>query len=114
MILMNTPTVTETVPVVTGIDGVMWIADTRVTLDTLIHAFQDGATAEEIAQQYPVVPLADIYALIGYCLHRRTEIEAYLDQRRQVAERVRQENEAHFNPAGIRARLLARCADGTA
>jgi uncharacterized protein (DUF433 family) len=81
MIWMNSHTATETVPVVTGIDGVERIADTRVTLDMLIHEFYDGANAEEIAQQYPVVPLADIFAPIGYYLHRRTEIEDYLDQR---------------------------------
>ena len=56
----------------------MRIAHTRVTLDTLVSAFQDGATAEEIAQQYSAVPLADIYSLIGYYLRRRPEIEAYL------------------------------------
>jgi uncharacterized protein (DUF433 family) len=31
-----------------------------------VNAFQDGATAEEMAQQYPSVPLADIYSVIGY------------------------------------------------
>ena len=39
-------------------------------------------------------------------------MEAYLAQRRQATERVRQQNEARFNPVGIRARLLARRAGG--
>ncbi|MDG4552277.1 MAG: DUF433 domain-containing protein [Candidatus Contendobacter sp.] len=113
MIVMNAPAITETVPIVTDNDGVIRIAGTRVTLDTLVDAFQEGATAEEIAQQYPAVPLADIYSLIGYYLRRRPEIEEYLVRRRQAAGRVRQENEARFDPAGIRARLLARRAGGT-
>lgn len=54
------------------------------------------------------MPLADIYSVIGYYLRRRPEIETYLARRRQAAEQVRQQNEARFNPVGIRARLLAR------
>lgn len=114
MTVTNSPVVTETVPVVTNRDGVLCVAQTRVTLDTLIQAFQEGATAEEIALQYPTVPLADIYSVIGYYLRRQAEMEAYLARRRQAAEQVRQQNEARFNPVGIRARLLARRTGGTA
>jgi hypothetical protein len=68
----------------------------------------EGATAEEIVQQYPVLALADVYAVIGYYLRHRPEVEAYLAQRREAAERVRRENRARFDATGIRARLLAR------
>ncbi|MFZ1643839.1 MAG: DUF433 domain-containing protein [Candidatus Contendobacter sp.] len=105
---MSTPTTTEIIPVITDRDGVMRILHTRVTLDTLIDAFEDGATAEEIAQQYPTVSLADIYSVIGYYLRRHAEIEAYLARRRQAAQQIRQQNEARFNPTNIRARLQAR------
>jgi len=57
--------------------------------------------------------LADIYSVIGYSLHRRPEIGAYLARRRQATERVCQQNQARFNPAGIRAGLLARRRGGT-
>ena len=110
---MNIPAVTQTIPVVTDADGAIRVANTRVPLETLIDAFQNGATAEEIAQQYPSVSLADVYSIIGYCLHQRSEIEAYLARRRQVAEQVRLENERRFSPKGIRARLLARRTDET-
>lgn len=112
--MMNTATVTESIPVVIDHDGVMRILHSRVTLDTLVSAFQDGATAEEIAQQYPTVSLADIYSIIGYYLRRRPEIDAYLARRQQAAQQVRQQNEMRLNPAGIRARLLARRAARTA
>ena len=59
-------TVTEILPLTTDDDGVIRVGGTRVTLDTLIAAFTEGATAEEIAQQYPSVRLADIYSVIGY------------------------------------------------
>ena len=86
MIVMNAPAITETIPIIKDNDGVIRIARTRVTLDTVVNAFQEGATAEEIAQQYPAVSLADIYSLIGYYLRRRLEIETYLAQQRQVGE----------------------------
>ena len=54
--------VTETVPLVTDMDGVVRIGKTRVTLDTVISAFLDGATAEEVVHQYPSLNLADVYA----------------------------------------------------
>jgi hypothetical protein len=49
-----------------------------------------------------------VYAVIGYYLRRRPAVETYLEGRRQVAGTVRQQNETRFDPAGIRARLLAR------
>lgn len=74
--------------------------------------FLEGATAEELAQQYPSVSLADVYYTIGYYLHRRDEVEAYLRRREVQAEQVRRQNETRFDPGGIRERLLARRADG--
>ena len=68
----------------------------------------DGATPEEISYQYPTLALADIYAVVGYYLSNRNEVEAYLEQRRYEAARVRARNEQAFPPEGVRARLLAR------
>ena len=44
----------ETAPTIIDTDGVARIAKTRVTLDTVILAFEQGATAEEIAYRYPI------------------------------------------------------------
>jgi len=89
-------------------DGVMRVGGTRVTLDTVVAAFEEGATAEEIAHQYPSLNLADVYAVIGYYLRQRPEIEAYLRQRQRQAKDIRQQNESRFDPHGVRDRLLAR------
>jgi uncharacterized protein (DUF433 family) len=98
----------EPIPLETDQDGVIHVSGTRVTLDTLVTAFNQGATPEEIAQQYPSVPLPDIYAVISFYLHRQSEVEGYLEERRRQSEAVRRENESRANPAGIRERLLAR------
>ena len=89
-------------------DGVWRVGGTRVTLDTVIAAFNEGATAEEIAQQYPSLKLADVYSVIGYYLRRRQEVDAYLKERQRASERVRQENECRIPSQGLRERLLAR------
>jgi uncharacterized protein (DUF433 family) len=105
---MTIPAATETLPLDMGQDGVIRVSQTRVTLDTLVQAFTEGATAEEIAQQYPSVPLADVYSVIGYYLRQGQDIEAYLSRRQEQALLVRRQIEERNNPVGIRERLLAR------
>ena len=99
---------TQPVPLATGPDGVIRVAGKRVTLDSVAAAFERGATAEEIAQQYPVLPLADVYSVLGYLLHHQSEVAAYLAERAERSAAVRRENERRFDATGIRARLLAR------
>ncbi|SRR6266581_1309062 len=98
----------EPMPFLTDSDGVVRITGTRVTLDTLIAAFREGATAEAIAEQYPSLALGDVYTAIGYYLRHQAEVESYLEKRRRLADQVRQKNERRFSPVGIRGRLLAR------
>lgn len=99
---------TPHVPLETDPDGVVRVGNTRMTLDTLIAAFQEGATAEEILHQYPVLELADIYSVIGYYLRQQADVDTYLRQRQEHADQVRRENEHRFDPQGVRDRLLAR------
>jgi len=102
----------EAPPLTTDADGVVRVGGTRVTFDTVIAAFSAGATPEEIAQQFPSLSLADVYQVIGFYLHRPSEVQEYLQQRKLQSDAVRAENERRFDPAGIRARLLARRATG--
>jgi uncharacterized protein (DUF433 family) len=101
----------DPIPLVMDVDGVMRIGGTRVTLDTLVSAFSDGATAEEIVQQYPSLRLGDVYAVLGYYLRRRPDIEVYLRQRQALTIEVREQNESRFDPQGVRDRLLARVSE---
>lgn len=105
---MNAANVLERVPIHTDAYGIVRVAGTRVTLETIVDAFAAGATAEEIAQQYPTVPLVDVYSVITYYLRNQPEVETYLKEREALAERFQQEVEARFPSQGIRERLLAR------
>ncbi len=99
---------TDPIPLVTDADGVVRISKTRVTLDTVVTAFLEGSTAEEILEQYPSLQLSDIYSVIGYYLRHKAEVDAYLLERQHRAAEVRQEAQRRFNPVGVRDRLLAR------
>jgi len=98
----------ETPPLAADAAGAFRVGDSRVTLDTVVGAFCDGATAEEIAEQYPAISLGQVYAVIAYYLAHTAEVDEYLRVREQRAVEVRQANERLFDPAGIRARLMAR------
>ena len=99
-------------PITTDQDGVLRVAGTRVTLDSVVMAFDLGATPEEIVQRYPTVDLASAYALIAYVLRHRESVDLYLTERSKAASGVQAEVEAQFPPDGLRARLLARRTEG--
>ena|ERR1041384_3604718 len=103
LVIQRTP-----VPLREDADHVVRVAGTRVTLDTVVAAFQEGATPEEIAQQYPSLRLADVYAVVGYYLQHKEQVDEYLRERQQVAGETRRENESKYSPQSVRARLLAR------
>ena len=101
----------EPVPLQMDAQGTIKIAKTRVTLDLVIAAFLDGASAEEIADTFDTLDLCDVYSVLGYYIHHKNDIDSYLQQRQQQAEGIRAKIETRQNHAGLRDRLLARLAN---
>src|ERR1043166_1668203 len=99
---MNISIVTKPVPLHLDAAGVLRVGGTRVSLDSVLAAFHDGATPEEIVQQYDAVSLADVYAVIGYYLENQSAIASYLAARRVQGEELRQAVENRCSPYGIR------------
>ena len=99
----------ETPPLRRDASGALRIGRSRVLLELVIRAFQDGATPEVIAQRYPSAALADIYAVVAYYLRHRADIDTYLAEREHKAQEVRHRIESHQGDlTDLRARLLAR------
>ena len=98
----------ETPPLSADASGVFRVGGSRVTLDSVVGAFHDGSTAEEIVEQYPAISLGQVYAVIAYYLAHTAEVDDYLRTRDDRSAEVRQANERLFDPTGIRARLMAR------
>jgi uncharacterized protein (DUF433 family) len=88
-------------------DGVVRIAGTRVPLERVVRAFLAGSTAEQIVQDYDVLAIEDVYAVINYYLHHRGEVDAYLSAAEQKAAETKEQLEQIDDPTGIRVRLLA-------
>ena len=105
---MNLAMVAEKIPIETDTDGVVRVGKTRVTIDILVEAFNGGSTAEEIIYQFPVLNLADVYAVITYYLRNRDSVESYLNKRKQISEQIKRRNLEFKKTEEIRNRLLAR------
>ncbi|MGB7415770.1 MAG: DUF433 domain-containing protein [Thermosynechococcaceae cyanobacterium] len=88
--------------------GGIRIGQSRVTLDSLLAAYHNGSTPEEIAIQYSVLCLADIYATIAYYLAHREQLDVYLERRQQEAQQNREQLAQRHNLTNLRERLLAR------
>ncbi|MCL1491621.1 MAG: DUF433 domain-containing protein [Pseudanabaena sp. Salubria-1] len=88
--------------------GGIRIGSSRVTLDSLLATYHNGSTPEEIAIQYPVLHLEDIYSAIAYYLSHRQEIDNYFEQRNQKAQQLRQQITQKHNLVELSQRLLTR------
>jgi uncharacterized protein (DUF433 family) len=55
----------DVIPLAKDANGVYRVGGTRVTLDLVVRAFNRGATAEEIVQDFPSLQLSHVYQVIG-------------------------------------------------
>jgi uncharacterized protein (DUF433 family) len=95
--LMNLALEREAPPLQQDKTGAIRVGNTRVLLELLIQAFQNGATPEAIVQQYDTLTLSDVYQTIGYYLSHRSIVESYLHDREQLAQQV-QTKISQLNP----------------
>lgn len=89
-------------------DGVIRVAPTRVTLQTVVEAYHQGATPEEIALRHPVLTLEQVYGTISYYLSNEASLRGYLDEQRASSEAARRDAEQRPVVAQLRDRLRAR------
>jgi uncharacterized protein (DUF433 family) len=59
-------------------DGNYYVAGTRVSLDSIVHAFRRGESPETICQNFEVLQLEDVYGAIAYYLANQSAIDDYL------------------------------------
>lgn len=62
------------------IDAGYRVADSRVSLDSIVHAYLRGQSAESIAQSFPVLSLEQVYGALTYYLANRMEIDEHLQR----------------------------------
>lgn len=81
---------TQEVPLSVSEDGTLRIASTRVSLDSGLHHYQQGATAEEIALRFPALRLADIHSCLAYYLNHQEALGEYMSRQQQHADALQQ------------------------
>jgi uncharacterized protein (DUF433 family) len=96
------------VPLRTDDDGTIRVSGTRVPLESLIACHQRGDKPEEIHAAFPVVPLADVYAVLAYYLVHQAEVDAYIQQGDKAADALRRDLEArHPDMFALQTKLRA-------
>jgi len=71
--------------------GHLRIEGTRITVNQIVVWYKQGYGPEEIADQYPQLTLAQVYAALAYYHANREEIEADLVAEKLEAERLEKE-----------------------
>lgn len=85
--------------------GALRVGNSRVLLELVIDAFDNGETPEMIVQNYDTLQLADVYSVLGYYLRHNDEVKAYLQEREALGEEIRAKIESKQDLSGIRERL---------
>ena len=73
------------------------IAGTRISLDSVVYSFCEGATPEEICQDSAGLSLPQVYATVAYYLNNREEVDRYLQGEQRFAEELRQDLKARHS-----------------
>lgn len=82
--------------------GGYWIAGTRISLDSIVYAFNRGASPESIMISFPLLTLEEIYGALTFYLANQEEIDAYLAESERKFQKEAEINRAKLkesNPA---------------
>jgi len=88
--------------------GVIRVGQSRVTLETVVSAYETGATAEEVALEFSAVTLAQVYGVIAYYLQHKKDLEPYFTARQKAVAQALTDIAQHQAVSHIRERLLVR------
>ena len=78
-----------------------YVADTRVSLDSLVYEFKCGASPESIRQSFSTLTLEEVYGALTFYLANQPKIDKYMaeaDVREAEEAAFRREEFAKSNP----------------
>ena len=85
-------------------DGNFYVAGTRISLDSIVHAFRRGESPETICQNFKLLRLEEVYGAIAYYLGNQADIDSYMI--RQNDKWAEGRRNAEPLPANLRDRLM--------
>lgn len=68
------------------------VTGSRVSLDSVIHMYHEGADPETIVRQFPSLSLEQVYGAIAFYLRNREAIDEYLEEQRKRWDKLRRES----------------------
>jgi uncharacterized protein (DUF433 family) len=78
--------------------GAWRITGTRISLDSVVHAYWDGRLPEVIAADIPSLTLEQIHGAIAFYLRNQSEIDKYLSEQDARWQQLQQESAAKHGP----------------
>lgn len=68
------------------VEGAYRIGGTRVSLDSIVYQYREGASPEAMVESYPALTLEQVHGALAYYLAHQAQIDAYLsDGERRAA-----------------------------
>jgi uncharacterized protein (DUF433 family) len=67
------------------------IKGSRIAIEHVIEAFNEGKQPREICERFPTLTLEQVYATITYHLHNKEAVEAYNERGERIADAYYQE-----------------------
>lgn len=68
-------------------NGGLYVAGTRVSLDSVVIRFREGASPERIVQSFPTLKLSQVYGAIAYYLENEETISEHIAESQRELER---------------------------
>jgi uncharacterized protein (DUF433 family) len=84
-------------------DGGYYVAGSRISLDSIVHAFVRGESPEAICQNFEFLRLEEVYGAIAYYLANQKAVDAHLVRQGEKWAEGRRASEPL--PANLRERL---------
>ena len=69
-------------------NGGLYVKGTRVSLESVVIRFQQGASPDNIVQSFPTLKLSQVYGTIAYYLENEKVINDYLAEGERELERA--------------------------
>ncbi len=101
-------TLTLTTPLVFSDDGTIRLANSRVTLDSIVAEFKNGSTAEQIQEDFPSLSLREIYSALAFYLEQTEFVEEYLTKQKAANAASVSFIETQMPTENLRASIRAR------
>jgi uncharacterized protein (DUF433 family) len=105
---MDQQEIRQNTPLILVNDGTIRMTGSRVSLEVIFREFKQGATAEQLLEDFPSLTLRDIYGAIYYYLDNTEAVEDYMRQQEDSAAETCAFLASHLDSAALRTRIRAR------